>query len=802
VKTDTRSLLTIRTTVMTVFVIATAFTAALAIGLQYYFGNKLARDAALDIYTNASFAIANQLRQTGENNRNVIELLADNRVLESASMTDELRAVLAEVLQQNPLFYGVYLGRSDGSFYQLINLAVSEKARRSLKAQPSDRWLTVSIEPLGDSGERRREFQYLDQGFNLRETRSEATDYDLTTRPWYLNALASSTIARSTPYLFAQLQVPGTTLSKQLAGTDTVLGIDMTLATISEFLRQRELSRGGDVYIYREQGQVVASSMEEPSRPGESSASTVPHEILKTIAADPGSQNRLIDVEYRGQAYFAYGAPLSGGRDSPDYFGILVPADSVVGDLIGKVKLSAIITVGFLLLLLPLTWLFASPIVKPVKLLAAENDKVRRREYDRVEPVTTRVRELDELSRSMVSMVTAIQAHELAQRNLMDSFIQLIAEAIDDKSAYTGGHCARVPELAMMLAEHACKSDQGSFKDFKLDTEDEWREYRIGAWLHDCGKITTPEHIVDKGTKLETIYNRIHEVRMRFEVLHRDAEIHYWQQLQQSPENEAALASELERAQKQLQDDFSFVAQCNVGGEYLDEEKQARLVELAKTCWQRYFDDRAGLSPVEELRLPASDDTLPATEYLLNDKREHIIEREHPTDFSADLGIQMDIPEHLYNMGEIYNLSVTRGTLTTEDRFKINEHMISTIKMLDALPFPQELKKVPTYASTHHEAMNGGGYPRRLGREDLGIPERIMAVADVFEALTASDRPYKKAKPISVAIDIMHKMALDNHLDMECFELFVREKVYLQYAERFLPAEQVDEVDSEKYGLA
>jgi HD-GYP domain-containing protein (c-di-GMP phosphodiesterase class II) len=452
-----------------------------------------------------------------------------------------------------------------------------------------------------------------------------------------------------------------------------------------------------------------------------------------------------------------------------------------------------------MLLLMPLSWLFANPIVRPIKQLAAENDKVRRRDYDAVESVHSKVKELEELSESMVVMVKAIQAHELAQRELMDSFIRLIAQAIDDKSAYTGGHCERVPELALMLAEHACQSKLPAFAEFTLDSEDQWREYRIAAWLHDCGKITTPEHIVDKGTKLETIYNRIHEVRMRFEVLWRDAEIEYYEALSVSPANQDKLRETLLKKHSQLQDDFAFIAECNVGGEFLDDAAQERLQQLAKTTWTRYFDDRIGLSPVEELNIPPTVVTLPATENLLSNKPEHIIERTRSTDYDPRLGIKMDIPAHLYNQGELYNLSISRGTLTEEDRFKINEHMISTIKMLESLPFPPELQNVPRYASTHHETMRGSGYPRKLPGEQLSIPERILAVADVFEALTASDRPYKKAKPVSVAVDILHKMVLDNHIDKDCFELFIRDKVYMEYAEKFLPPEQMDEVDTEKY---
>ena len=295
------------------------------------------------------------------------------------------------------------------------------------------------------------------------------------------------------------------------------------------------------------------------------------------------------------------------------------------------------------------------------------------------------------------------------------------------------------------------------------------------------------------------IYNRLHEVRMRFEVLWRDAEIAYWKQRLESPERETALGESLQRRQRELLDQFAFVASCNVGGEFLDQGKLDRLQEIAHQTWQRHFDNRIGLSPLEELRAQGPAPALPATEQLLSDRPEHIIDREHPAIYPPEYGIDMSIPEHLYDQGEIYNLSVSRGTLTEEDRFKINEHMISTIKMLESLPFPEELKNVPRYASTHHETLKGTGYPRKLPGDALSIPERILAIADIFEALTASDRPYKKAKPVSEAIAIMHKMVLDNHIDRDCFELFLRDKVYLQYAREFLPESQIDDVNVEQY---
>jgi response regulator RpfG family c-di-GMP phosphodiesterase len=262
---------------------------------------------------------------------------------------------------------------------------------------------------------------------------------------------------------------------------------------------------------------------------GAAASSAVPDETMIRMAADPALHRQIAESRQGGENWLLYVAPSSNAEANalPVYVGIRARLAEVVNPFLDEVKLSIGITSGFLLMLMPLSWLFANPIVHPIRQLAAENEKVRRRAYDEVQRVPSRVLELDDLSDSMVDMVASIKAHEQAQRKLMDSFIELIAEAIDDKSAYTGGHCERVPELAMMLAQTASESTLPAFRDFRLETEDEWREYRIAAWLHDCGKITTPEHIVDKGSKLETIYNRIHEVRTRIEVLRRDAEIEF-----------------------------------------------------------------------------------------------------------------------------------------------------------------------------------------------------------------------------------------------------------------------------------
>lgn len=386
-----------------------------------------------------------------------------------------------------------------------------------------------------------------------------------------------------------------------------------------------------------------------------------------------------------------------------------------------------------------------------------------------------------------------------AQGSMMDSLIKLLAGAIDAKSAYTAGHCNRVPELAFLLLDAVNKQTQGPFADFCMDDEDDWREFRIGAWLHDCGKVTTPEYVVDKASKLEIIYNRIHEIRMRFEVLLRDAHIARLQAVANGADPQAELQRYEDRYQ-QLQDDYAFIASCNIGGEFMPSEHTTRLRALSGQTWLRHFDDRLGLSHGELRhleRIPPS--PLPVREHLLADKTEHIIPRTAEDYYDERLGFRMEVPECLYNFGELHNLSIQRGTLSPEERFKINEHIMQTIVMLEQLPLPDSLKRVPEYAGTHHETMTGTGYPRGLTRNQLSVPARIMAVADIFEALTASDRPYKKAKTLSEAIKILSFFKKDGHIDPDLFDLLLSSGVYLKYAETFLDASQIDEVDVGAY---
>ncbi len=332
-----------------------------------------------------------------------------------------------------------------------------------------------------------------------------------------------------------------------------------------------------------------------------------------------------------------------------------------------------------------------------------------------------------------------------AQKQLFHAFVRVISAAIDAKSAYTGGHCQRVPVLTEMLTRAATEQTQGPFAGFTL-TDDEWFELQVAAWLHDCGKVTTPEYVVDKSTKLETIHDRIHEVKARFAALRHAAERDFWRAVAEGGDRDA-LQARLDRRLAKLDDDRRFVEEINLGGEFMAPDKIERLAAVAAERWV----DAEG--------------------------------RERP----------------LLDDDEVANLSVARGTLTDAERQIINDHIVMTIRMLEQLPFPEDLRRVVEYAGGHHEKMDGTGYPNGLTREQMAIPTRAMAIADIFEALTAADRPYKKAKTLSETIRIMSFMKKDNHIDPDLFDLFLTSGVYRDYAARFLAPEQIDAVDVAAY---
>ncbi len=362
---------------------------------------------------------------------------------------------------------------------------------------------------------------------------------------------------------------------------------------------------------------------------------------------------------------------------------------------------------------------------------------------------------------------------------LLESFIEVLARAIDAKSPYTGSHCQKVPIITRLLATAAVEENTGPLKNFEMSSDD-WYTLHIASWLHDCGKVTTPEYIVDKATKLETINNRIHEIRNRFEILRRDAHIAYLQKRLANTDSKEILQAEFLAEVKQLEDDFAFVAGCNTGDTPLTDDDIKRLEQVGSRRFTRWFNRMLGLSWAERNAVPdAQLYAQPAQETLLQDRPDHLIEG--------------------YNRGELYNLKTRTGTITKEERQKINEHIVVTVDMLKALPFPKKLQNVVEYAGNHHEWVNGKGYPNGLTGDQMSIPAKIMAIADVFEALTARDRPYKEPKKLSQVLHIMQNMKNDGQLDPDLYRVFIEHKVYMDYADQYIDKKQIDEINPEEY---
>ena len=682
-------------------------------------------------------------------------------------------------------FYSMYVGYPNGDIMEVVNLRGVRFLHKALRVPKEARWSVVRV--FEGSGGRFWRYDFYDPGLRWLVREEVPTTYDARKRPWYLLAEKYGTPVRSVPYLFESLGKKGITYSLTIGKGKAVVAIDFTLEHLEKFLRDRIFVPTSRIDMFDRKGDLIASS------DGAKGTDSLSLDIFRE-----GTYQRVLSRKKEGHRVFAMVIPVpnSFGRDT--YLGFSVDAAVMMKPYMKNIFYAFGAAVIALILSVPLIILTTLRIVRPIKALMRENEKVRERRFDEVRPVQTYIIELIELSDSLISMSQSIQEYEKSLEEMLDSFIKLIANAIDAKSPYTGGHCKRVPILALDLARAADASEDDPFVSFHFETEAEWKAFEMGAWLHDCGKITTPEFVVDKATKLETIYNRIHEIRTRFEIIWRDIEVAYYERLLKGEDRES-LEKWREREQKQLLDDFSFVAACNVGGDFLSQEKKGRLLRIAARTWLRHFSNRIGISEIERRRFGDNEEpSLPVTETLLSDKPEHLVPR---TDFDdtayQEKGFKLEVPDNLYNFGEIYNLSIEKGTLTPEEIYKIREHVIMTIKMLERLPYPEDLKKIPEYAGTHHETIDGTGYPRRLTSESLSIPERIMAIADIFEALTASDRPYKKGKVLSEALKIMQFMVKEAHLDADLFALFIRAGIYRRYAEAYLNSEQIDEVDEE-----
>ncbi|MEA3548894.1 MAG: GAF domain-containing protein, partial [Thermodesulfobacteriota bacterium] len=779
----------------------------------------------------------------------IVEFRALSPVMQASNLEERLRYLpeFQLALEQVASMTGLQVGYPNGDYF-LVKLIRSAEDLANLGA-PAETHLVVDHIAEGRAGKRFRLRLFFDKNLQeIQRNKPVVTDFDTSQRPWYKLAHESGTIRATSPYLFHFSRKVGSTISVQDKKTGGVVGADITLESISKVIGSYQITPGSEVALLGKAGHVVAYTdvdklILDRGEQGFTLAklTDLGHPVLTTIDLNENLEPHFFTIEVGGESWRGEILSITVSYGIEVRLLIVAPEDELLAGAIKSRRQTMLITLLILLLSLPVAWLVAQMVARPLQRLSLEAGRISRFDFSRSQSSESVIKEVNDLSSAMGFMektiseflvlidslnkeknfdplleritseagqaagadgvvtyllsddqnelkpavihgadavskeltgqlpslamggrhglVRAARSNEVSitlldgddkavysrlvsvskeqdltmvglplqdrqensmgvigllyvhqrekqpertqddriafvqkmsslagvlletrqllrmQKELFDSFIKLIAGAIDAKSPYTGGHCQRVPVIAKMLARAACETKDGVFTDFNL-SEEQWEELHVAAWLHDCGKVTTPEYVVDKATKLETIYDRIHEVRMRFEVLKRDAEIACWREIAETGEKESRLA-QLAKKITQLDDDFAFIAQCNEGGEFMAPELIDRLQEIAQNSWQRTLDDRIGISWEEgqrKQRSPAPE--LPITEKLLSDKEEHLILREEGEKISSDnpWGFKVDEPEYRYNRGEVYNLQVARGTLSHEERFKINDH--------------------------------------------------------------------------------------------------------------------------------
>lgn len=434
-------------------------------------------------------------------------------------------------------------------------------------------------------------------------------------------------------------------------------------------------------------GGTSGAPIDLPPLPLRGADGTPNHRMVAAYAALTGETVNIPD------AHTATGFDFSGTRDFDRRTGyrstsfLTVPLRDHVGDIIGVLQL--------------------------INARNADDD-------GQIVPFTVEEQRLVESLASQAAIAMSQKRLVDDHRRLFESFVEVIAKAIDDKSPFTGNHCRRVPILTMLLADAAAEAQSGPLASFTLSPEERY-ELEIAAWLHDCGKVSTPDYVVDKATKLQKVYDRIELIRTRYAVLRAEAE------------------------SAELVDELRFLERVNLGVEQMTAEDQARVHEIARRRWR----DADG------------------------------VERPLLTD------------------DEVANLTIPQGTLTDEERAIVKHHVVTSIEMLESLPYPKHLRRIPELAGGHHERIDGKGYPRGLRGHEMPVGARIMAIADIFEALTAKDRPYRRPMMLSEALALLGRLKQEGHLDPDLVDIFIRKKVYLRYAEEHLEPSQIDKVEEE-----
>lgn len=717
-------------------------------------------------------------------------------------------------LDQNPQIYSVAACYQTGAFVQVIACRSSTVILEAHQSPENTAYIIRTV--LVKNGNYILQDTFKDQDMQFLSVHEE-TDQEIVLN--YMDHFSRDFIQQelhyTSPSLLPTVNLPGITCVKSNDNMEAIFSVAITLANFDTFLWNQEISPFGSAFLFDFDQTLLA----HPREPVVSVIRKGNEEDIWFLILEQSTRPevRAVGLLFQEQQTGALGKSQIMAIEGEPFLirlsvlenhgfssilSVLAPIQDFTGHIKDMQQRVLLLSLFVLVLGVLAAYQLAQRVSRSLANLVSQANQVQRFDFSEPPLLKSKFIEVHALIQSFTLMRETIRnrtnklisAQEDLQK-LMDSFIKVIAGAIDAKSPYTGRHCSRVPVLAELLAREAVDANHGSMAGFQFKNKEEWREFMIAAWLHDCGKVTTPEYVADKATKLETIHNRIHEVRMRFEILSRDLEIASLQAIQKQPGKKKELLKILKNEQNQLQEEFALVARCNQGGESMTDEDQAGIRLLAKRSWKRRFNDSLGLSSEEEQRWKiAYPNGSPLEQYLLTDKPEHVIPHENTStrQTSRTSEFLMERPQHRCNFGELHNLLINKGTLTSEERYLIKEHIIHTVLMLDRLPFPDNLARVPEYAGAHHETLDGSGYPYGLSGEQISIPARILAISDIFEALTATDRPYKPAMTACQAFTIMEKMVRNGRIDHDLFVLFRDHGVWQRYGEQYLQPSQID----------
>ncbi|MGJ8582040.1 MAG: HD domain-containing phosphohydrolase, partial [Psychromonas sp.] len=553
-----------------------------------------------------------------------------------------------------------------------------------------------------------------------------------------------------------------------LKTTKAVIAIEVSLNSNANILRNNNVSsQPSEIYFFTEKGDLLATSNAEKWK----SPSHSPYPLLIKLV-ESEALNQSHEIKVGSQHYETYLTNVMSEANTPSYLAMLVPKQSL---LLTELKTVIYIVLLCLVLSILLSWIFSTPISKALNRLNIALNKAKNEGYKTFSSQPTRFLALNNINTAFSEMSHLIAEQTIKHSGRATLFASLNAQLIDNKTHYNQHNINRFPALTNMLGIAASKSNLTEFSAITLADETQINLFQNTAWANLYHHLST-DQVVNKGSKLDVPYNRIHEIRMRFEVLWRDAEIYYYQQSKANPGLNKPLKEALIKEQLQLMRDFEFIAKVNQGYNKLTARDQLRLQQLSEKTWLRYFDSSMGLSAVEAIHIAKKKQKLPATESLLNNQ-------------------QADIHGEL---GELYNLSITQGTATDEQERQAKQQLDSIKTMFNELSNKKQSTTVIDL-SMYHGRLSAVPYPENQSDHDLSVTEHIMLLSNIFVTLTSIDSPIKSTLSLSQAIAVLYQISTDKHLDLATFKLFLTSGVYQQYAQQYLHPSQIDAVDIEPY---